>query len=132
MMNQKNRGEQEDLISKTVLVVEDDQYVGEFMTQALEDIGFYHVVLATDAFRALNIVRNLKPSLFLLDYQLPQMNGVELYDRLQEAGGLEDVPALFISANPPLKELEKRRIYFMKKPFELDEFLQKVKELLTK
>jgi CheY-like chemotaxis protein len=59
------------------------------------------------------------------------MNGIELYDRLHTAGGLEDVPTLFMSAVPPLKELEKRRISYLEKPFELDEFLRKIKELLA-
>lgn len=131
MTEQNEAWSQGDLPYKTILVVEDDQYVGEFITQALTSEGQYHVVLAVDAFRALNIVRNLKPALFLLDYQLPQMNGIELYDRLQKAGGLEDVPVLFVSANPPQEELNKRQIYSMKKPFELEEFLQKVKELLS-
>lgn len=122
---------QGDVTSKTILVVEDDQYVGEFMTQALTNEGRYRVVLATDAFRALNIVRNLQPALFLLDYQLPQMNGIELYDRLQKAGGLDEVPVLFVSANPPAEELNTRHIYAMKKPFELEAFLQKIAELLA-
>lgn len=86
---------------KTILVVEDDQYIGEYIAQVLRHEGPYDILMATDAFRALNIVKNRKPELFLLDCQLPQMNGIELYDRLQKAGGLEDVPALFISANPP-------------------------------
>jgi len=131
MTDQNEAWSQGDLTPKTILVVEDDQYVGEFIAQALTNEGQYHVVLATDAFRALNIVRNLKPALFLLDYQLPQMNGIELYDRLQKAGGLDEVPVLFVSANPPQEELNKRQIYSMKKPFELEEFLQKVKELLA-
>ncbi len=131
MKEQNEAREQGDRPCKTILVVEDDQYIGEFIVQVLTREGPYHILLATDAFRALNIVRNHKPALFLLDYQLPQMNGIELYDRLQKAGGLDDVPVLFISANPPQEELKKRCIHFIKKPFELEEFLQKIRELLS-
>ena len=115
---------------KTILIVEDDELMGQFIVQTLQGEASYQTLLATNAFRALNIVRSVKPSLFLLDYLLPQMNGIELYDRLHAAGGLEDVPTLFMSAVPPIKELEKRRISYMEKPFELDEFMQKIKELL--
>ncbi|MGI9061189.1 MAG: response regulator [Ktedonobacteraceae bacterium] len=117
-------------LRKTILVVEDDELMGQFITQALQDEASYQTVLATDAFRALSIVRSLKPSLFLLDYQLPKMNGIELYDLLHSAAGLEDVPTIFVSAIPPIKQLAKRHIYYMEKPFELDEFLQKIKEIL--
>lgn len=116
---------------KTILIVEDDELMGQFIIQTLQSEASYRTLLATDAFRALNIVRNVKPSLFLLDYLLPQMDGVELYDRLHAAGGLKDVPTLFMSAVPPIKELKKRHISYLEKPFELDEFLGKIKELLA-
>ena len=118
-------------LSKTILVVEDDELMGQFITQALQDEVSYRTLIATDAFRALSIVRNIKPSLFLLDYLLPKMNGIELYDQLHSAAGLEDVPTIFISAVPPIKQLKKRRIYYLEKPFELDEFLRKIKEILA-
>ena len=131
-MDARNGARKQSLsIDKTILIVEDDQLMGQFVMQALQGEASYRTILATDAFRALSIVRNIKPSLFLLDYFLPQMNGIELYDRLHTAGGLEDVPTLFMSAVPPIKELEKRRVCYMEKPFELDEFMQKVKELLA-
>ena len=104
--------------------------MGEFITQALQREASYNTILATDAYRALSMVRNIKPSLFLLDYMLPQMDGIELYDRLHSEGGLEDVPTLFMSVVPPIKALMKRRISYIEKPFELDEFLRKINELL--
>ncbi len=119
-------------MDKTILVVEDDELMGQFITQALQREASYNTILATDAYRALSIVRNIKPSLFLLDYMLPQMDGIELYDRLHSAGGLEDVPTLFMSVIPPIKSLAQRRIGYIEKPFELDDFLQKIKELLEK
>ena len=124
-------GEQGESIGKTILIVEDDELMGQFFIQTLRDEASYSIILATDAFRAMSIVRTIKPALFLLDYQLPQMNGLELYDQLHKAGGLQDVPTLFVSAVPPIKELEKRHIYYVEKPFELDQFLQKIKELLS-
>ena len=123
-------GKPREALRKTILVVEDDELMGQFITQALQDEASYQTVLATDAFRALSIVRNLKPSLFLLDYLASQMNGLELYDQLHSAAGLEDVPTIFISAIPPIKQLAKRHIYYLEKPFELDEFLRKIKEFL--
>ena len=117
-------------MDKTILVVEDDELMGEFITQALQREASYNTILATDAYRALSMVRNIKPSLFLLDYMLPQMDGIELYDRLHSAGGLEDVPTLFMSVVPPIKALKMRHIGYIEKPFELDDFLRKIKELL--
>jgi CheY-like chemotaxis protein len=115
---------------KTILVIEDDADLGEFFVQALKDETPYQTMLVTDGFQALKMVKNIKPDLFVLDYQLPSMNGIELYDHLHTTEGLENVPALFMSANVPTGELKKRRVYYIKKPFELDEMLKTIASLL--
>ncbi len=116
---------------KTILVVEDDADRGEFLVQALKDETPYQAVLAPDGFQALKMVRTLKPHLFVLDYLLPRMNGLELYDQLHTMEGLETIPALLMSANLPAKELEKRRVSAITKPFELEELLQTIEKLLA-
>lgn len=116
---------------KSILLVEDDADVAEVLVQVISSETPYQPILATDGFQALKIVRNVKPDLFLLDYLLPIMSGLELYDRLHATEGLEQIPALFMSANAPTGELEKRRVYYVRKPFELDEFLQAIRELLA-
>jgi CheY-like chemotaxis protein len=115
---------------KTILVVEDDTDLGEFFVQALKDELPHQAVLASDGFQALKMVRSLKPDLFVLDYLLPSMNGIELYDQLHAIEELKDIPALFISANVPTGELKRRRVYYIKKPFELDDMLGVIEELL--
>ena len=116
---------------KTILVVEDDADVGEFFVLALKQETSYQSLLVPNGFEALKLVNTIKPDLFVLDYQLPSMNGLELYDHLHTIAGLEDVPALFMSANLPTGELKKRRVYYIKKPFELEELLQTIENLLA-
>jgi CheY-like chemotaxis protein len=115
---------------KSILVVEDDTDLGEFFVQAMKDETPHQAILVTDGFQALKMVRSIKPDLFVLDYQLPSMDGIELYDLLHTTEGLEAVPALFMSANAPIGELEKRRVYYIKKPFELDDMLKAIEDLL--
>ncbi|GHO93028.1 hypothetical protein KSF_030760 [Reticulibacter mediterranei] len=116
---------------KTILVVEDDADVGEFFVLALKQETSYQSLLVPNGFEALKLANTIKPDLFVLDYQLPSMNGIELYDHLHAMQGLEDVPALFMSANLPTGELRKRRVYYIKKPFELEELLQTIEDLLA-
>ena len=70
-------------------------------------------MLATDGLDALRMVEGIKPGLFVLDYHLPGMNGIELYDRLHAIETLADVPALMISARLPRQELDRRKIVAM-------------------
>jgi DNA-binding response OmpR family regulator len=116
---------------KTILVVEDDTDIGSFLVQAISQETHHQAMLVTDGFQALKAITNIKPSLFILDYQLPSMNGIELYDRIQETKDLEKIPAILISARLPKQEIAKRKIVGMAKPLELDEFLQTIEKLLV-
>src|SRR6266568_169968 len=122
--------EEEDTKAKMVLVVEDDVGIGNFLVQAILQETPYHAMLVADGFQALKAVANIKPSLFILDYQLPRMNGIELYDQLHATKGLEHIPAVVISARLPRQEIEKRKIIAMSKPLELDDFLHAIEKLL--
>jgi DNA-binding response OmpR family regulator len=124
MSNDQHLASAEGQISmKTVLVVEDDEDIGELIVQAIDLETPFRALLVTDGFQALKRVNNLKPNLFLLDYGLPDTNGIKLYDALHAISGLEHVPAIMISANLPTQEVKKRRLLSLKKPFELDELL---------
>lgn len=115
---------------KTVLVVEDDAGIGMFLVQAISQETPHQAMLVTDGFQASQTVSQIKPNLFILDYHLPRMNGIELYDRLHAITELENVPAIIISARLPKQEIEKRKIIGMNKPLELDDLLHTVENLL--
>ncbi|MGH2493446.1 MAG: response regulator [Ktedonobacteraceae bacterium] len=116
---------------QTILLVEDDEDIGEFIAQALKDETPYTVLHVTDGTRALDAVNSLKPGLFILDYQLPGINGIELHDRLHAIKELATIPTLIVSANiPSRKEMQQRQIVFLKKPFDLNELFKVVEELL--
>lgn len=116
---------------KMILLVEDDRDIGEVLVEAITHESPYQAMLATDGFEALRMAQSIKPGLFILDYQLPGMNGIELYDKLHAIKALVDVPTLMMSARLPRQELEKRKIAGMNKPIDLDEFLQTLDQLLA-
>ncbi|TMC85966.1 MAG: response regulator [Chloroflexi bacterium] len=92
---------------KTILVVEDDENIGELIVEAFIQETPYQAMLATDGKQALKIVQNVKPNVLLLDNNLPDMKGIELYDRIQVEKELENVPVLLMSANVPVQEVKK-------------------------
>jgi CheY-like chemotaxis protein len=121
---------------KTILVVEDDDDLAELIMEVIQeamvqDKTLYKPVLVSDSLQALEISGRIKPQLFLLDYYLPRMNGLELYDRLHAMEGLEHTPAIFMSANPPRQEIEKRNLISVKKPFNLKDLLHTIEKVLA-
>jgi CheY-like chemotaxis protein len=130
--NQPDVAASDEVHIQTILLVEDDADIGEFIAQALKDETPYTVLHVVDGSHALEAVASVKPDLFILDYQLPGMNGIELHDRLHEIKGYENIPTLIISANvPPRKEMQQRHITLLKKPFDLNDLYRAIEKLLA-
>ena len=117
---------------RVILIVEDDPALGMFLVQFFQEETPHFILRARDAHEALAIVHSLLPDLLVVDYWLPQMNGLELYDRLEGDRNLHDIPALFMSATHALGAVEERHLPFLKKPFDLDTLLQTVEDLLPR
>lgn len=122
----------EEISTRVILVVEDEETICDFIVRFLEEETPYKAFSVSNAVQALELVDVIKPDLFLLDYQLPGIDGLELFDRLHAMKGLEAVPTLMISANALSKKaLQERHIPFLMKPFDLEDLLLIVEKLLT-
>lgn len=117
--------------TKTILVVEDDADIGSVLLEIFALETSYRAVLATDGLLALDIVKDLTPDLFILNYWLPHMNGLELYDRLHALPELRHVPTLLLSANPPTREIAGRKMAVIEKPLDIDKLLKVIADLLA-
>ena len=127
MMDTRRHSSVEDQTGvKTILVVEDDEAVGSILVLMLLTESPYLVLLVTDGYQALKVVHDLKPSLFLLDYKLPGMDGIALYERLHAITGLADIPAIIISATLPRRALQERHLTCLAKPFGVDQLLHTI------
>jgi DNA-binding response OmpR family regulator len=118
---------------ETILLVEDDPYISSFLVEAIAQETPYRAIVASDSNAALNLVRHFAPSLFVLDYGLPGMNGIELYDRLHRNQELATIPAILITANRhlPQQQIQQRHLTIFMKPFELEAFLATIETFLT-
>ena len=105
--------------SAIILVVEDNTDIGDFLQQIIDKETPYHTIVVPDGFHALEKAQQLHPCLLLLDYRLPGINGLEVYDRLQEREETRGVPAIMMSATLPSEELQCRGIYQLRKPMDV-------------
>jgi DNA-binding response OmpR family regulator len=129
--NQYIQNEHENNSLKTILVVEDDSIISEMLVQMITQETPFNVFSASDGLEALDLVRNIKPQLLILDYWLPFMHGIEVYDRLHTAEGLEEVPAIMLSINAPVREINQRRMTYIKKPFDMPKLLDTIYRLIA-
>ncbi len=114
-----------------ILIVEDDAAIGSFLKQLIEDETPYTSIVVSDGPNALLIASQTHPCLFLLDYRLPGMNGVEVYDQLQIMEEMKGVPAIMMSATLPTEELQKRGIYPLRKPMDIGNVIRMITHALA-
>jgi two-component system response regulator (stage 0 sporulation protein F) len=117
--------------SATILIVEDDAAIGEFLQQLIEEETPYTATVVSNGSHALEVAKQLHPRLFLLDYRLPGMNGVEVYDHLQAMDESRGVPAIMMSATLPTEELKKRGIYQLRKPMDIGNVIRMITHALA-
>src|SRR5947207_12002799 len=132
-MDTDKAAQKDPAVVKTVCIVEDDEAIGALLVQAIEQETPYQAVLASDGFQALKMLRTVKPDLLILDYGLPDMNGLELYDTIHAVKAMEHLPVLIISAETVRiqKEVTARQLSQLKKPFELTNLLEAIERLFS-
>jgi CheY-like chemotaxis protein len=71
----------------------------------------------------LNFVKHIKPNLFLLEYHLPDMDGLALYDLLHETRELASIPAIVFGIPLPKQAravIKTQRLVLMSTPIDLE------------
>jgi len=118
----------------TLLLAEDDKDLGSVFKQFLE-INQFQVLWAQDGEEAWQLF-NSSPhlDLIILDVMMPKLDGFSVAKRIQEAN--QKLPVLFLTARnmkeDRLKGLQLGAMDYITKPFEADELVLKIKNLLTR
>lgn len=111
---------------QVVVCLEDDRDLARLIQVALRPwTECFHI--AYDGIHGLDLIRLQRPSLILLDLNLPGLNGLEVYDCLQADPALREIPIVMLSANQ--REMADHRalhptervVAYLVKPFTLSE-----------
>jgi two-component system, sensor histidine kinase and response regulator len=121
------------MLTPTILVVDDQPVNVQLLKRKLEREGI-HVVAAFTGQEALEVVAKEKPDLILLDVMMPDMDGIDVCQRLQEHEETRSIPVIFITARSSkeskLEGLAVGAVDYITKPIDLDETLARVQTQL--
>ena len=117
-------------MNKKILVIDDEPMIVELVKNRLEHED-YSVSTASDGLIGLEILRTQKPDLIVLDILMPNMDGYNFIQEVNKDPGINHIPILVLTANAHLKELFAMEGVdnYMVKPFDKEEFLDKIREL---
>ena|SRR5512132_88336 len=126
--NEKRLGEVE---KKRVLVIDDDLPLRGMLAAALRQHGF-QVLLAGDGAEGQRALTIHHPDVVLLDLAMPDVNGWDFLQRLQETGHLGKVPIVVVSAHvrvEPQALLQMGVAAILPKPFNLSDLIDVIESV---
>ena len=122
------------MAGEKILVAEDEQDIQKVIRITLKLKGGFDVKFANNGLEVLEKVREERPSLIILDVMMPKMDGYETCRQLKADDSTRDIPVVFLTAKAQEKEIEEGlklgAIDYLKKPFEPDEFVEKVRSII--
>ena len=119
----------------TILYVEDNADNRTLVRRILlsQDYSLLEAVNASDA---LNILKNERPDLILMDINMPDMDGYTLTAKIRSMPGFERVPILALTANvmrgDKEKTLEAGCDGYIQKPLDIDQLIREVERFLSR
>ena len=115
-----------------ILYIDDDKINGELVEKILEREGFV-TSLATNGHDGLHLLEQEKFDLVILDYHLPEINGLEILKRLRQMDWYVDAPILILTADVYAKQmiLDAGADDYMLKPIRRKALIQAVQVLLN-
>jgi len=119
-----------------ILYVEDEPDIRSVAQIALENIGGFTLNICCSGAEAIENAPIFKPDLLLLDVMMPGMDGVTTLQELRKLSGLENTPAMFMTAKVQPQEIEQLlkegAIDVIPKPFDPMTLSENIKSLWTK
>ena len=127
MMPSKDKG--------TILYVEDNPDNRMLVRRILLSEG-YGLIEANNAFEALEVIKQRKPDLILMDINMPDMDGYTLTAKIKAMPGFERVPILALTANVMRgdreRTLEAGCDGYIQKPLDIDQLIKEIERFLAR
>jgi len=120
-------------MAKRILIVEDDQDIVSLLEYRLAAQGF-EIMTALDGDKGLELARSWRPDLITLDINLPEVNGFTICSMLKADEEYHAIPIIMLTARDSssdsvFDESVKPEAYITK-PFDINELIEKIHELI--
>ena len=118
-----------------ILIVDDSRVMRQIVTRTLRQAGYsgHDLVEAENGREGLSAVKTHAPDLVLSDWNMPEMNGIDMLQALRASG--ETVPFGFVTSEGSSEMVSKAEaagaLFVITKPFTAESFQEKLDPVLT-
>ncbi len=121
-------------VKKSILIIDDNALVLRNLKSILEKE--YKVMLANSGEKGLEFIKTKNPDVILLDYDMPGMNGLEVFEKIREDESINKIPVVFLTSVAEreliLKVLRNRPDGYILKPPSREKIVEVINEALNK
>ena len=122
-------------MSKILLIVEDDPLMSR-MYQKIFSFEKYEVATAANGEEGLDKVRELKPTVVLLDVMMPKMNGLQVLEKIKSDPDIKHIPVIMLTNLAGEKDAESALMkgavkYIVKSEHDPKQIVAMVKEIIA-
>lgn len=118
---------------KTIMVVDDNPDIITIIKTILEGKG-YNVISASSGPELLNLLKNQKPDLIILDIMMPEMDGLEVLTKLKGVTDTTAIPVILLTAKVQYEDVlggyKLGADYYITKPFTSTQLINGINLLL--
>lgn len=120
-------------MKRRILLIEDNDVIRENIIEILE-LSDFEVIAASDGIKGLELLQFKKPDLILCDILMPQMNGYDFFQAIQQDQNVSSIPFIFLTAYSEKKDVETALSMgaqdYIVKPFDADDLVALVRKYL--
>jgi DNA-binding response OmpR family regulator len=124
-------------MDRKIVIVDDEVHIRTLLEQSLEELEEDHdveILSAENGQEGLDVIRETRPGLVLLDVMMPMMNGYDVCKAIRDDPDLANVQVILLTAKGQEADREQGvkvgATRYMTKPFDPDELLEIAKDML--
>ena len=122
------------ILNSKILIVDDEPANIKLLEQLLKQLGYAAIKSTTDSREVIDYYTEFQPDLILLDLKMPHLDGVQVIEKLKQAGNENRASVMVITAQKNhtnrLRVLEAGAGNFLGKPFDVLEVSVRIKNML--
>jgi len=122
------------ILNSKILIVDDEPANIKLLEQLLKQLGYADIKSTTDSREVVDYYTEFQPDLILLDLKMPHLDGVQVIEKLKQAGNENRVSVMVITAQKNhtnrLRVLDAGAGNFLGKPFDVLEVSVRIKNML--